>query len=378
MQRKTKVNYLSSLYCGSIILMLTIQNVFSQKELPATMQYQGLTATQVIAFAQARRAELDSTLKDYTCLTYTKSTTSSQDTPEEISQLEETASRIYWKFPDKFKEIILGNKESLKKGVKARVDFSLGIIRANYSERITLGLINVPSPIGPDTFKFYHFKLLGRVRMGATEVYELEVSPRSRYKPLIVGKIWIEDDTFTLVGADFSFNRATNLPQFVTSIRMKLEYIRFFKKYWLFSKQVIEVEGYVPPFWRGFAVRTTYFSDYKINTHLSEEKLKGPALEIHPDADNPDSSVWKNRRPLTAAEKKLCAEQNNPKSKATSTENSPGTHTIKQETWTLHPTHFADFLHDNRVEGLFLGFGLHLKYQLNMNACPIQTINFIF
>lgn len=310
MRRRLKdlLEYRASFYVVNILLLLILKSALSQEMRQSQVHFGRLTAAQVIAFAQKKRAELDSSLKDYACFTYSKMTTRSLDGTRELLQLEETSSRIYWKFPEKFKEIIMGKRKTRKKSLRARVEFGLGIISGNYNEVFQLGEIEVPSPIGTNAFKNYHFKLRGRIRMGATEVYELEVSPHSKYQSRIIGKIWIEDDNFNLVGADFTFNRATLLPKYVEKIRVKLEYIRFFKKYWLFSKQVTEVDGYVPPFWRAHAIRSTYFSDYKINSGLYDQPFAGPELEIHPNADNPESAIWKNRQPLTLEEKKFVNE----------------------------------------------------------------------
>ncbi len=342
-------------YLKSSIIDLGTRRVFTRAYDPAQ---------RIIAEAIARKRDILSQIHDYSFDAYSRLVLANADKPdsESILLITETRSTSYWEQPDKYKEVITARTQSANISAEGNLVGAGAILNFNRN-RIEIGPYDIVSPTARDALDFYNYYLLDTVFIDTRPVFVLDMEPKNEYSPLFVGQIQIADSTFDVVGVSVGFSKGVHIPM-IDSARYHQSMAQFQNKYWLPIEIGLSgrVEFDVPL--PGIPKRLNFshvasISDYRIDTGLPDGTFGEYDMVVDKDADDVDSSAWETLRllPLTATEA-------HGYERIDSIENAPKP-VYKQALRGVAAAMFLvtigqpDLFHFNRVEGPYLGLGLH-------------------
>ena len=95
-------------------------------------------------------------------------------------------------------------------------------------DTIVTGGFKFIGPTSPDAFSFYDYKLLRTRSMDGMDVYDIDVIPRSRVRPLFRGRISIAERSYAVINVDFEPNEAFSIP-FLKNV--SFHYLQQFRLY---------------------------------------------------------------------------------------------------------------------------------------------------
>ena len=274
----------------------------------------------------------------------------------------ESQLECFWREPDKYKEVIVARRQS------ANLDASQNLLSIesipNFNmNRIELDKYSIVSPTAYDALDYYNYYLLDTVFVDGHVVFRLEVEPKNRIDPLVVGTIDIIDSTFDVVGAEGGVNSAVHLP-FVTGIHYTQHFSEFENRFWMpVEIQMDYVVTVTFPYERVYNIHfVAALHEYNFNAAITGESFRYD-LVVAENADDLDSASWNARQriPLTSSEERGYA-------RIDSIANAPKTLSSRALSRFLRLLFYPvslnyDYFHFNRVEGAYLGFG-HYWYKV--------------
>ena len=313
-------------------------------------------AQQIILRAIARKDELLSRLHDYQFEAYSRIVISKLSEPDssEIWLIAESQLKAFWQYPDHYKEIIIARKQSANIEAEGNL-VAIGQILDFNANRLDLGRYSVVSPTARDALDHYNYYLMDTIVVDSQMVFRLEIEPKSQTDPLFAGFIDIADSSFAVVGVEVGFNEGFE-QSFLSEQLYRQRFARFDNDLWMpieiryDGKADLKLPG-IPKLSFDY-VASLY--DYVFNATHDEGTFNEYALEVDSKADDVDSAAWYSRQiiPLTVEERqgyeRIDSLDNVPKS-------------FSRKALGLIPTAiFAalsgpDWVHFNRVEGLYLG-----------------------
>jgi len=226
-------------------------------------------------------------------------------------------------------------------------------------------------PTAPDALDAYDFKLLKTSYMHGVEIYEIRMTPKSRFRPLFRGTISIANGTFAVMGVDISPNDLSGIP-FVSDFHLhfRQEFSLYDTIFWMPSN--IHIDGALRVNVPGMSFPVigidmlSSLSDYRINSPIPDSILAKPLLSVDSTSLKFDSSYWKTNEkiPLTVEERAAYATLDS--TQTVEKQFRPrGALAGLADAGTEGLLDFAD-LHFNRVQGFYLGlahtFTLPVKY----------------
>jgi hypothetical protein len=226
-----------------------------------------------------------------------------------IASITESVTKGYWQKGDTIREIVKQKRQT--ENVKSEFNFaSVGRILNFYQNEIRFVGYTFVGPAADDAFDSYSYKLL-RTRPGfGREVFEIQLTPRSRTSPLFEGTISVAGESYALVGVDVKPNEAFSIP-FVKekSLRYRQQFGLYENSFWLPADIRIDATASIgvafitiPPI--GFS-QTSVITNYAINIPLPDSIFKKPRLSVDTLAIATfDSSFWRRSDvlPLTVEE----------------------------------------------------------------------------
>jgi hypothetical protein len=226
-----------------------------------------------------------------------------------IASVTESYTRGYWQQGDTLREVVLQRRQTAN--VPQSFNFaSVGrIINFNDDEIKFFGYTLV-GPTAPEALDYYSVHLVRTRRDRGKDIYEIELTPRSRTTPLFRGTVHIADESYALMGVDVEPNEAFLIP-FVKErqLRYRQQFALFDENIWLPID--IRINAYarigmiglsIPPI--GFE-QTSVITDYILNPQLADSLFRKPRLVIDSSATKLDSSFWSSHQvlPLTPSER---------------------------------------------------------------------------
>lgn len=214
-----------------------------------------------------------------------------------ISGILENHSRNYFEQPNQFKSIILARKQSANFPPTINTLTGGRLIQNFYDNDVNFLGRDLPGPISDNALQYYYFYIENVLAQNDKKVYQIYMEPDNPADPGFAGKVFIEDSTFDLIKVDLILNRAANTGNLFDTVNIYQQFDEYDNNimpvdYRLFVKA--NVLGLVR---FGFELNTIMFN-YKINKTLPEDIFNKAIVTVIPEADNVDSSYWKNTQTI--------------------------------------------------------------------------------
>ena len=307
-------------------------------------------------------------LKTFQCEAYSRITINI-DTA--IGAITESYLTLYWRANDSLREVV-HQKRQTKNLAMGDIVNRIGQVTNFNDDTIITGGFKFIGPTSPDAFSFYDYKLLRTRSMDGMDVYDIEVIPRSRIRPLFRGKISIAERSYAVIGVDFEPNEAYAIP-FLKNVSFHyLQQFRLYEnRFWMpvdyrvQGKASVNVMGF--PLLKFSFVRYVVMSDYTINPDFADSVAKLPRLTVAPEASTFDSTYWREHPMLPLNVDEEAAYKTLDSNATLEKQIGKRTKSLNSINAGLTGLSYAD-LRFNRVEGLFLGGKFDLDSATNSLA----------
>ncbi|HEU4631472.1 MAG TPA: hypothetical protein VFS08_17090 [Gemmatimonadaceae bacterium] len=327
--------------------------------------------------ATARRALqlADTALRDYEAtahgfLTFLAQVGEGFPDPPKVVKADELAVKVYWAAPDRTKQILVGQRDTLLlPGDVGYYRDRYGIVQNNFPDRIVLGdgndVRDVPHPLSEIGLREYRFTLGDSLRIRLApdrtiSVLEVEFRPVDDRQPRAVGSLYIDRETADVVRMSMTFTDAAILDKRIETLVVTLENGLVDGRFWLPRHQELEVAR--TSTWLDFPARGIIrgrweVDDYQVNQGLASTLFGGPRLAIAPAAtlrSYPfEGPLLAQLPPDVQAVTEADVERVRAQAEALVREQA----LRRARTSALSARRVSDFLRVNRVEGLALGAG---------------------
>jgi hypothetical protein len=248
--------------CGSLVVHLAACLVAAGVGLPAARAqdaraWNDARTSALVDRAIARRgAQLaDTGLADYKAtahglLTFLAQLGEGYPDPPQVVRADEIAVEVYWRAPNQSKQRVVGRRDTLllPTDIAYHRDH-LAIVQNNFPAIIRLGdgdeVRDVPHPLSPRGREAYDFattdSLTIRVGARAWDVMQVDVRPRDDRQPRVVGALFLDRATASVVRMSISFTRAALLDPALDDVTVVLDNALVEGRFWLPRRQEIEI-----------------------------------------------------------------------------------------------------------------------------------------
>ena len=255
-------------------------------------------------------------VKSYTCDVYIKGNVKVLDAPEKflgqdvgdlegnldttrqgIVYLSESVSKLYFRQPDQYKEVMLSSKVSGNNqgfSFNSAQDMDIDLYR-NFSE---FGR-NVISPIAEGAMSYYKYRLQGAfVGSDGLLVNKIEVIPKRNEDPAYRGFIYIVQDLWNIHSADlYLTGAATQMPLFDT-FNIRQTFVPVLKPdTWRMFSQTFSLTGGAFGFRFGGSF-TAIYKNYDLNPQLEDRFFNNEIMKVEEGANEKDTAYWNDIRPV--------------------------------------------------------------------------------
>ena len=325
-------------------------------------------AEEIIAKAIQKKKKFLSQLQSYNFKAYTKTILRVEKKNEAtrdtiIGGVLETQTEGFCRGPDQYKEIITARRQTTNFNSNQNI-FTVGKMPNFNDDEVVIESQSIVGPTSPKAFDYYSFSMLDTLSIDNLPVYRIRMKPKSAVAPLFDGIISIAEKTYLVMSVDVKGNEALDLAP-VKNLHVYQQFALYENKFWLpiLSVTTLSVHFAPLPIPAIFIEQTSQIYDYSINTEFPEGTFDRFVLTTLPTADRHDSVFWTsvNRLPLTheesAAYNRIDSLVSHPNIAARSIM------FLAQLPihWSELPfTEGSDFYHFNRVEGSYVGVGVHL------------------
>lgn len=297
------------------------------------------------------------------------------DTEERnLIKADQIALRIYWEAPNQTHQVILGrrDKKVLPTNIRYHLDH-LTVVQDDFGDRIRLGdgdeVAEVRHPAAPGSDAVYDFSLADSLSIsygGAGDevrVYEMRVRPKDPAKPGFIGSVFLDRATAAIVRMSFTFTPSSYVDSNLDYIRISLDNSLWMGKYWLPYRQEVELRREIPQldFLAGSIIRGRFeIGPYVFNPKLSPALFGGGRVTavapaqvdsfpfergLFDDLDEEGLAPTPSLDAIRAEARRMLGER------ALS-----GLNPLR-----LHWSSFSDGIRYDRAEGLYVGAGLALR-----------------
>ncbi len=218
-------------------------------------------------------------------------------TGQGIVYLSESVSKLYFKQPDKQKEIMESSKVSGNNqgfSYNSAQDFNVDLYK-NYSE---FGR-NVISPIADIAMNHYKYRLEGAfVDEGGRLVNKIAVLPKNFADPVYRGFIYIVSDSWNIQSADlFTTGLSAQIPLFDT-LSVRQNFVPVDKPdVWRMFSQTFSIHGGFFGFKFGGSF-TAIYRNYDLDAKLPDKFFTNEIMKVNEGANVKDSAYWNETRPV--------------------------------------------------------------------------------
>ncbi|MCX6136345.1 MAG: DUF5686 family protein [Ignavibacteriales bacterium] len=181
-------------------------------------------AIEIMRQAIKRRTKNYEGLKNYEISGYKKDIFYKGDM---IAMIDEKFVRHVYEEGKMSKEFVLStHKTENIKNQKMNINLNIAWALFFVNGTLNVGIGNARSqpvfPLADNALQYYDFKLLQTKFAGKNATYIIQVIPRTNVEPLIRGKIFIDDATYAVIGADIETTEGWHIP-LVKSFVMKIQ-----------------------------------------------------------------------------------------------------------------------------------------------------------
>lgn len=214
-----------------------------------------------------------------------------------IVYLSESESKYSFSYPDKVHEEMVSSKVSgnnrafsYNRASDLKVDFY-----ENYQNWDEISLRPLASPIADNALFYYRYKYMGQTTQDGQEVNKIQVTPRREHDPCFEGFIYIQEDTWRVVGIDLFITKKANI-RFVDTVKINQQFLPVAQKTWMPS--VVRFDFTAGLF--GFKLAGYFISvynNYDLNPGFGKKNFN-ELLRITREVNKKDSLYWLQQRPI--------------------------------------------------------------------------------
>ncbi|MFQ5447617.1 MAG: DUF5686 family protein, partial [Saprospiraceae bacterium] len=270
----------------------------------------------IIRKAIAKRKHYLEQVREYTCDVYIKGNVKLLDAPEKILgqevgdldgsldsnrqgivYLSESVSKLYFRQPDKYKEIMVSSKVS---GNDQGFSFnSAQDMDINFYENLTRFGREVISPIAEGALGHYRYKLHGAVVDEEGRIInKIEIIPKRREEPVYQGFIYIVNDLWNIQSTDlFITGQSIQQPLFDTLHIRQTHVPVAAPDVWRLFSQTFSITGGVFGFKFGGDF-TAIYRNYDLSPGLAPDFFGPVIMKVEEGANEKDSAYWNDTRPV--------------------------------------------------------------------------------
>jgi Family of unknown function (DUF5686)/CarboxypepD_reg-like domain len=277
-----------------------------------------------------------------------------------IAGINESYTSGYWKKGDTLREVVTQKRETKNLPGLGMVA-SVGEIVNFTDDVIPLVGYKFVGPIAEDALDYYDYKLLRTFRRDRSEVYEIQVIPKSRIVPLFAGKISIADSSYAVMGIDLRPNAALNIP-FISDLKLNYgqRYSLYANRFWMPTDITLEFGATVG--FAGISIprivfdQTSVIYDYVINGGIPDSVFAKRTVVVDSSATKYDSTFWREHEvlPLTKVEEKAYNTLDSTQTLEKQFKPTGATASLLGNDGIMSVAKYLDIRFD-RVEGLFVG-----------------------
>lgn len=220
-----------------------------------------------------------------------------------IVYLSETISRISYRKPDDFKEIIIASKVS---GNDNGFSFNTAIdAEFSFYENILSLNAAVVSPIANNALNYYTYTLDGVFYEGNKLINKIIVTPRRQKDRVFRGVIYIVEDDWQLYGLELTTTGEAIQVPFVKDLVFKQNFsYDTNNNFWVKRSQTIDF-GFGFFGFNGDGRFIAVYSNYDFNPGFDKGSFTNEVLSFQPEANKKDSLFWKGIRPVPLTDEEL-------------------------------------------------------------------------
>ncbi len=224
-----------------------------------------------------------------------------------ILYLSESQSRLYYKKPNKFREVIYSSKVSGK--ANGFTFNSAQNFYFNFYERsITIPFIAqrpFVSPLSENTFFYYNFRMIGAYKEGERLINKILVTPKRKADPCFSGVLSIVEDNWNIHSLELYLTKSNGI-QYIDTLKVTQYFVPVVNDLWLPTQQRYDANGGLLGV-KGDGYYLGIFKNYKVNDILgmlpSKQVIKTDSLKT------PKKFEKVKKKEEKAAEKKIFTEE---------------------------------------------------------------------
>lgn len=298
-------------------------------------------ATQIIKQAIARRKYFLNAVESYSCDAYVKGIQRVTDLPfwaekrlkkagiymgkDGVIYLSESVSKLYYKKPDKFHEVVKSSKVSGRSEgftYNSAQDFFFNF----YKSTIDIpGIAPRPliSPLNDNAFFYYNFKMLGAHHEGGLLINKIQVTPKRKADPCFNGFISIVDGNWNIHSLELFLTKVNGI-EYLDTLKVTQYFLPVKDDLWLASQQRYDANlsmlgvkgnGYYLGIFKNYELNNLFGAkkdsvkpvpatpkaarQQKKEIAKTEKKIFTPEIiRIEQEANKRDSIYWDSIRPV--------------------------------------------------------------------------------
>jgi hypothetical protein len=294
--------------------------------------------------------------------------------PPQVVRADELAVEVYWRAPNQSKQRVVGRRDTLL--LPTDINYHrdhLAVVQNNFPAIIRLGdgdeVRDVPHPLSVVGREAYDFavadSLTIRVAGRSWDVVSLDVRPRDDRQPRVVGTMYLDRESGSVVRMSVTFTRAALIDPALEDISVSLDNGLVDGRFWLPRRQEIEIRRRGE--WLEFPARGIIRGEWDLccvetNRGLPRELFVGPEITIASPqelARYPFAGTLRDSLPArilgAGPERPAAALQQRALGLVR------GAAITRAARATASARSVSDFVRVNRVEGLALGGGITLR-----------------
>lgn len=207
-----------------------------------------------------------------------------------LAKADELVVEVYWQSPGPGKQQIVAWRDRawLPTDIRYHRDH-LGIVTNDFGPLIRLGegdeVRDIPHPLGPAATSWYEFALADSLSLGQAGrtliVHRVLVRPRDPMRPGVIGTLFLEAASGTLVRFRFGFTPASYRDPAIEDISVVLENALLDGRHWLPWRQEIEIRrraGVMDFPVRGVIRAEWELEDHSVGAEVAPVATAGPTI----------------------------------------------------------------------------------------------------
>ncbi|MFN8286187.1 MAG: DUF5686 and carboxypeptidase regulatory-like domain-containing protein [Chitinophagales bacterium] len=242
-----------------------------------------------------------------------------------IMYLSESKSKLYYKKPNKFHEVVYSSKVSGKSQgftYNSAQDFYFNFYERNISIPV-IATRPFISPLSESAFQYYKFHMLGAYKEGDKLINKIQVIPKRKSDPSFNGVISIVEDSWNIHSLELYLTTDNGI-EYVDSLRITQYFVPVKDDLWLPTQQRYDArggflglkgDGYYLGIFKNYQLNNQYGQALKVDStktanskptkqEQKEEKkferklFTAEVIRIEEIANKRDSMYWDSIRPI--------------------------------------------------------------------------------